>query len=59
MNSDGDDNLDSVSKKIFGDVKKIRNNEGSKTDSFIDGFKIFPKFMMKFVDEKYVLFLSL
>ena len=46
---DGDDNLDSVSKKIFGDVKKIRNNEGSKTDSFIDNFRIFPKFMMKFV----------
>lgn len=46
---DKDDNVETISKKIFGDVKKIRNNEGSETDNFIDNFKYFPKFMMKFV----------
>jgi len=46
---DNGDNLDTISKKILGDVKKIRNNEGSATDDFIDKFKCFPKFMIKFV----------
>ena len=46
---DKDDNVETISKKIFGDVKKIRNNEGSETDNFIDNFKYFPKFMIKFV----------
>ena len=44
-----DDNIDSISKKISGDVKKIRNNQGSNTDDFLDMLGIVPKFMMKFV----------
>lgn len=44
-----DDNFESISKKIVGDVKKIRNNEGSETDNFIDNLKYLPKFMMFFV----------
>ena len=46
---DKDDNLSKISKKIFGDVKKIRNNEGSKTDNFMDSLRIFPKFMIKII----------
>lgn len=46
---DKDDNVNILSKKIFGDVKKIRNNEGSKTDDFMDSLKIFPKFMIKII----------
>ena len=46
---DKNDNLSTISKKIFGDVKKIRNNEGSKTDNFIEGFRKFPKFMIKII----------
>lgn len=30
-------------------LKKIRNNEGSATDDFIDKFKHFPKFMIKVI----------
>ena len=44
-----DDNVETISKKIFGDVKKIRNNEGSATDDFMDKLKYLPKFIMKFV----------
>ena len=46
---DKEDNLDSISKKIIGDVKKIRNNQGSATDDFIDKLKYFPKFMIKII----------
>ena len=44
-----DDNIASISKKIVGDVKKIRNNVGSVTDDFIDNFKYFPRFIIRFV----------
>ena len=43
------DNVETISKKIVGDVKKIRNNEGSATDDFMDSFKYLPKFIIKFV----------
>ena len=46
---DKDDNVDTLSKKIAGDVKKIRNNEGSATDDFIDKLRYFPKFMIKII----------
>ena len=46
---DKEDNLEILSKKILGDVKKIRNNEGSDTDNFIDSFKCFPKFLIRFI----------
>ena len=46
---DKEDTVSSISKKIFGDVKKIRNNEGSKTDNFMDSLRIFPKFMIKII----------
>jgi len=43
------DNINTISEKIFGDVKKIRNNEGSATDDFMDKLRIFPKFMIKII----------
>lgn len=43
------DNLDTISEKILGDVKKIRSNKGSVTDDFIDKFKYFPKFVIKII----------
>ena len=46
---DKNDTVSSISKKIFGDVKKIRNNEGSKTDNFMDSLRIFPKFIIKII----------
>jgi len=46
---DKEDNLLSISDKIVGDVKKIRNNEGSATDDFMDSLKHFPKFMIRFI----------
>lgn len=49
MKIDDSDNLDSISKKIIGDVKKIRNNEGSATDDFMDKLRIFPKFIIKII----------
>ena len=49
LKAEKSDNVFSISKKIFGDVKKIRNNEGTKTDNFIDNFKYLPKFLVKFV----------
>ena len=49
MKIDKEDTAETISAKIVGDVKKIRNNEGSATDDFIDKFKHFPKFMIKFI----------
>lgn len=49
MRVEEEDNLDTISKKILGDVKKIRNNEGSDTDDFMDKLKCLPKFMINFV----------
>ena len=51
------DTLSSLSDKIFGDVKKIRNNQGSDTDDFMDKLGILPKclvdvvsFIVRFLD---------
>ena len=49
MRVDKEDTVDSISKKIVGDVKKIRNNEGSATDDFMDKLKYFPKFMIRII----------
>lgn len=49
MRVEEEDNLNTISKKILGDVKKIRNNEGSDTDDFMDKLKCLPKFMINFV----------
>ena len=46
---DKKDNVFTISKKIFGDVKEIRNNISSNTDDFIDNFRYFPKFIIKLV----------
>mgnify|MGYP003302208478 CR=1 FL=1 len=46
---DDGDTVESISKKIVGDVKRIRNNEGSATDDFIDGLRYFPKFMIRLI----------
>lgn len=43
------DNINTLSDKIRGDVKKIRNNEGNNTDDFIDKLKILPKWLMTLV----------
>jgi len=43
------DNINTLSKKIRGDVKKIRNNESNNTDDFIDKLKILPKFLVSIV----------
>ena len=49
MRVSDDDTLCSISDKIFGDVKKIRNNQGSNTDDFMDSLKMLPKFLVKIV----------
>lgn len=46
---DDNDTVSSVSSKIFGDVKKIRNNQGNATDDFMDKLRILPKFMIKII----------
>ena len=46
---DKNDNVFTISKKIFGDVREIRNNISSNTDDFIDNFRYFPKFIIKLV----------
>jgi len=49
MRVDKEDTVDTIGKKILGDVKKIRNNEGNATDGFMDKFKYLPKFIIKFI----------
>ena len=49
MKVDKSDNLDMISKKILGDVKKIRNNEGNATDDFMDKLQYLPKFLIRLV----------
>lgn len=49
MRVSDNDTLSSISDKIFGDVKKIRNNQGSNTDDFMDRLKILPKFLVRVV----------
>lgn len=47
---DKDDNLDKISKKILGDVKKIRNDKtGGSVDDFMNIFNKLPKFVIRFV----------
>lgn len=49
MKVDKDDTFDNVSKKILGDVKKIRSNHGSNTDDFMDKVGSLPKFLVRIV----------
>ena len=49
MKIDKDDNLTIISNKILGDVDKVRNNQGSNTDDFIDKLKYLPSFLIKIV----------
>lgn len=49
MKVDKEDNLKSISKKILGDVKKVRSNQGSNTDDFMDSLKILPKCLIRIV----------
>lgn len=42
------DNLSTISTKILGDVKKIRNSKGGNTDDFINKFSNMPKFVIRF-----------
>ena len=46
---DKDDNINTLSKKIRGDVKKIRNNQSNNTDDFIDKLRFLPKFLISLV----------
>lgn len=41
-----DDTVNTISDKILENVNKIRGNQGSNTDDFIDKLEVFPKFMM-------------
>lgn len=45
----GDDNVNSVCKKIVGDVTKIRSNKTSRTDDFVNNLGKLPKFVMRFI----------
>ena len=49
MRVDNSDNVDSISKKIVGDVKKIRSNQGSSTDDFMDKMGNLPRFLVRFI----------
>ncbi len=49
MKVDENDNVNTLSKKILGDVKKIRNNESNNVDDFLDKLGKLPKFMMKII----------
>ena len=44
-----DDSLDNISKKIIGDVKKIRSNKTSGIDDFVILFNKLPKFVIRFI----------
>lgn len=46
---DKGDNLDKISNKIFGDVKKIRSSKTSGIDDFVVVFNKLPKFIIRFV----------
>ena len=49
MKVDKSDDVNSISKKIVGDVKKIRNNEGNSTDDFMDKMGSLPNFIVKII----------
>lgn len=44
-----DDKLDDISKKISGDVEKIRSNKESHTDDFVNKLGKLPKFVMAII----------
>ena len=49
MKVDKKDNINTLSKKIRGDVVKIRSNQVNDTDDFIDKLKILPKCLISLV----------
>jgi pyruvate/2-oxoglutarate dehydrogenase complex dihydrolipoamide acyltransferase (E2) component len=49
MRVDKNDDVNTISGKISGDVKKIRNNQGSNTDDFIDKLRMLPKCLVNVV----------
>lgn len=49
MRVDKNDSIDSISKKILGDVGKIRSNQGSATDDFMDKIGRLPKLLVKLI----------
>ena len=46
---DSDDNVNTLSKKISGDVKKIRSNQGSGADKFVQLLDKMPKFVIAII----------
>lgn len=46
---DSDDNVNTLSKKISGDVKKIRSNQGSGADKFVQLLDKMPKFVIAMI----------
>lgn len=44
-----DDNLNTISKKISGDVKKVRSNKGGNADAFADLLGKLPKWLMAII----------
>ena len=46
---DKDDNVDTISEKIYGSVKKIRNNKISYTDDFVNSLGKLPGIVMKVI----------
>ena len=44
-----DDNVDTISKKIFGSVRKIRSNEISHTDDFVNSLGKLPGMVMSII----------
>ena len=46
---DKDDNVDTISEKIYGSVKKIRNNKISHTDDFVNSLGKLPGIVMKVI----------
>ena len=44
-----DDNVDTISKKIFGSVRKIRSNEISHTDDFVNSLGKLPGVVMSII----------
>ena len=49
MKVNKEDNLNTISKKILGDVKKVRSNQGNNTDDFMDSLKILPTFIIRLI----------
>lgn len=49
MKVEKDDNINTISEKILGDVKKVRSNKSSNTDDFVDKLGVLPKFILRFL----------